>query len=419
MGRQGNRRFWYFGTDPREGIRLQRSPKLAPSAGEGEYLAWFSGEAVRDPKSVFGRCWYCEKRQVLPGFSDGRCLTCTTAELGERPAAARTYRTRRVLSRDELIHNAVKLVFAEAQRLRESSFSCKEFDASNDFQIRQLGDERRENRLYEIDPGELAATYARLVTRSSAGHREQAYQARKKAERSELAKQKLSARLQRRAKAHPLGLIPGSRSHRIVLALQGAPSTAKQVAEAIDGHVDDVRNDLCRLQRRGVTDKFQGLWLLSEKAESAVLSKPASLPIEITSGIRPLIPPSQAECVAYLEQMIWPYGFKCRACGLSGDPYRFDKRSSVVLRCRCCHANNSLLAGTCMQRTTTPLGVWFLGAWLVHTAGASLSTREFGDRLGVKRYATANAMLARLLAVPSEVQAMAAMIHANPQRLTA
>lgn len=41
---------------------------------------------------------------------------------------------------------------------------------------------------------------------------------------------------------------------------------------------------------------------------------------------------------------------------MSGDPYRFANRSTV-LRCRHCQHNSSLTAGTVMERTHSPLSL--------------------------------------------------------------
>ena len=54
------------------------------------------------------------------------------------------------------------------------------------------------------------------------------------------------------------------------------------------------------------------------------------------------------------------------------EPYRFANRPQV-LRCRKCQRDNALTAGTVMERTRTPLSVWFWAAYLVssHTPGIS------------------------------------------------
>lgn len=108
--------------------------------------------------------------------------------------------------------------------------------------------------------------------------------------------------------------------------------------------------------------------------------------------------PSDAACAAYLEKLRWPDGFTCQKCGMVGDPYRFPKRSSVVLRCRSCQANVSLTAGTVMQASHMPLSVWFWGAYLVTTQTPGQSAVQFQRQLGISRYETAFQTLHKLRA---------------------
>ncbi len=74
--------------------------------------------------------------------------------------------------------------------------------------------------------------------------------------------------------------------------------------------------------------------------------------------------PDDQACARYLEHLRWPKGFTCSKCGTIGEPYRFVKRTSVVLRCRGCHANVSLTATTVMKSSHTPLAL-LLGSQLV------------------------------------------------------
>src|ERR1035441_10342189 len=67
--------------------------------------------------------------------------------------------------------------------------------------------------------------------------------------------------------------------------------------------------------------------------------------------------PDDAACARYLEHLRWPHGFTCMKCGNIGEPYRFAKRRSVVLRCRACQANVSLMAGTVMMGSHMPLSM--------------------------------------------------------------
>lgn len=108
--------------------------------------------------------------------------------------------------------------------------------------------------------------------------------------------------------------------------------------------------------------------------------------------------PDDEACAKYLEHLRWPKGFTCTKCGTIGEPYRFVKRTSVVLRCRGCRANVSLTATTVMKSSHTPLSVWFWGAYLVTTQTPGQSALQFQRQLGLSRYETAFQMLHKLRA---------------------
>src|SRR6202048_3341688 len=71
--------------------------------------------------------------------------------------------------------------------------------------------------------------------------------------------------------------------------------------------------------------------------------------------------PDDTACAAYLEAIRWRDGFVCGWCGEASEPYRFANRPQV-LRCRKCQRDNALTAGTVMERTRTPLSIWFWAA---------------------------------------------------------
>jgi len=107
--------------------------------------------------------------------------------------------------------------------------------------------------------------------------------------------------------------------------------------------------------------------------------------------------PNDAACLAYLERMRWPTGFKCPKCGVQKEPYR-TKARPLILRCRECHTNVGLMGGTVMERTHTPLNVWFWGAYLITTQTPGQSARQFQRQLGLTRYETAYQILHKLRA---------------------
>jgi len=108
--------------------------------------------------------------------------------------------------------------------------------------------------------------------------------------------------------------------------------------------------------------------------------------------------PNDAACAAYLESVRWPDGFVCAHCGLEGAPYRFGSRASVVFRCKSCNKTTSLTAGTVMQKSHTPLSVWFWGAYLMTTQTPGQSALQFQRQLGLSRYETAFGILHKLRA---------------------
>lgn len=107
--------------------------------------------------------------------------------------------------------------------------------------------------------------------------------------------------------------------------------------------------------------------------------------------------PDDAACAAYLEGARWRDGFVCRHCGTHGEPYRYATRPGVLC-CRSCRRETRLTAGTVMDRTHTPLSVWFWAAYLVASQTNGMSAVQFQRQLGLARYETAFQILHKLRA---------------------
>ena len=107
--------------------------------------------------------------------------------------------------------------------------------------------------------------------------------------------------------------------------------------------------------------------------------------------------PDEAACAAYLERARWGNGFACPYCGTSGEPYRYSTRPGVLC-CRACRHETRLTAGTVMERTHTPLSVWFWAAYLVASHTPGMSAVQFQRQLGLSRYETAFQILHKLRA---------------------
>lgn len=107
--------------------------------------------------------------------------------------------------------------------------------------------------------------------------------------------------------------------------------------------------------------------------------------------------PDDAACAQYLEAIRWRDGFACPKCGVTAEPFRFAARPHQ-LRCKGCQKDTSLIAGTVMERTHTPLSVWFWAAFLASTQITGMSATNLQRQLGLTRYETAFQILHKLRA---------------------
>src|SRR3990170_6362890 len=105
--------------------------------------------------------------------------------------------------------------------------------------------------------------------------------------------------------------------------------------------------------------------------------------------------PDETACLQYLQRMRWPNGFVCGKCSNLGEPFKISVRPRV-LKCRSCHYEASVTAGTVMHRSKTSILVWFWAAYLVSTQTPGISAMELQKKLGITRYETAYQMLHKL-----------------------
>lgn len=105
--------------------------------------------------------------------------------------------------------------------------------------------------------------------------------------------------------------------------------------------------------------------------------------------------PDDAACAKYLEAIRWHDGFQCPKCGATAEPFRFAARPHQ-LRCKGCEKDTSLIAGTVMERTHTPLSTWFWAAFLVASLTPGMSAVQLQRQLGLSRYETAFQILHKL-----------------------
>lgn len=101
---------------------------------------------------------------------------------------------------------------------------------------------------------------------------------------------------------------------------------------------------------------------------------------------------SDEACAAYLEQLRWPNGFRCPACGVTDTAGRATRGRLI---CRSCHHQCTVTAGTIFDKTRTPLRVWFAAAWYITNQKQGVSALGLQRVLGLNSYQTAWAMLHR------------------------
>jgi transposase-like protein len=97
-------------------------------------------------------------------------------------------------------------------------------------------------------------------------------------------------------------------------------------------------------------------------------------------------------CSLFLEQLRWPRGFICPACGVADQPGRTSRGRLI---CRACRFQSSVTAGTIFEKTRTSLRVWFAAAWYITSQKQGVSALGLQRVLGLSSYETAWAMLHR------------------------
>jgi hypothetical protein len=97
-------------------------------------------------------------------------------------------------------------------------------------------------------------------------------------------------------------------------------------------------------------------------------------------------------CLAYLDRLRWPDGFRCPACG-SQDAWK--TRRGLWL-CAGCRHQASVTAGTIFAGTRTPLAAWFAAIWQLVAAKQRMSALQLKRAMGLGSYETAWAHLHKL-----------------------
>ena len=101
------------------------------------------------------------------------------------------------------------------------------------------------------------------------------------------------------------------------------------------------------------------------------------------------------KCRDYLDWLRWPDGFVCPGCDCVVGWRGADRRWC----CAGCGRRVSATAGTILDRTRTPLTVWFSAAWLLTSSKIGVSATHLQREMQLGSYQTAWALLHRYRSV--------------------
>jgi hypothetical protein len=87
------------------------------------------------------------------------------------------------------------------------------------------------------------------------------------------------------------------------------------------------------------------------------------------------------DCVRALFETKWPDGFRCPRCE-HRSAYVISTRRLPLFECRSCQAQTSLIAGTVMEGSRTPLRLWFQAIYL-HAKPFSINALRLSSIIGV------------------------------------
>lgn len=102
--------------------------------------------------------------------------------------------------------------------------------------------------------------------------------------------------------------------------------------------------------------------------------------------------PDEKSCVAYLERLRWPAGFRCPGC-TSDKGWRLD---DGFWACSGCARKVSVTAGTIFDRSRIPLADWFTAIWFMTNQKYGISALGLQRLLGLGSYQTAWTVLRKL-----------------------
>ncbi len=102
---------------------------------------------------------------------------------------------------------------------------------------------------------------------------------------------------------------------------------------------------------------------------------------------------SEKDAIAYFTRMKWPNGFRCPRCAHS-QAYRIHTRRLPLYQCRLCRHQTTVVAGTFLTKSRTPLMKWCVTLQLLSNA-SGINAVQLAERIHVT-YKTAWSMLHKI-----------------------
>lgn len=101
---------------------------------------------------------------------------------------------------------------------------------------------------------------------------------------------------------------------------------------------------------------------------------------------------TEEACRQYLFDVRWADGFKCPKCSHTES----WKLGRGIRKCKKCHRDISVTAGTVFQGRHLPLRIWFQALWTVVSQKHGVSALGLSRLLGIKRQMTGWQLLKKI-----------------------
>lgn len=91
--------------------------------------------------------------------------------------------------------------------------------------------------------------------------------------------------------------------------------------------------------------------------------------------------PTNDECLEELKKLRYPNGVFCKICSKITKHYKIKGRSAYS--CKYCRSQVFPMKGTILEKSTTPLRIWFYAMFIMTHSRAGISITQLQKELGV------------------------------------